>query len=228
MPSVKLDTQARFPAPASLMIIAIDGTSASGKGTIARRLASAYDLPHMDTGRLYRAAGLAALRAGAEFEDADTLALLAREMVPSLFDEAELRTLRAAQAASQVARVPEVRAALYDLQRAFATQAGGAVLDGRDIGTVIAPDAHVKLWITASLEERAARRLKELSAEGSRVSHAALMEDLAARDTRDAARRDAPAICASDAVLIDTTDLSIDAAVERAKAVVEAVKSRKA
>ncbi len=210
------------------MIIAIDGTSASGKGTIARRLAAAYDLPHMDTGRLYRAAGLAALRAGAEFEDADTLALLAREMVPSLFDEADLRTARVAQAASKVARVPEVRRALFDLQRAFATQAGGAVLDGRDIGTVIAPDADVKLWITASLEERAARRLKELIAEGSRVSHAALMEDLAARDARDAARRDAPAIRASDAVLIDTTDLSIDAAVERAKAAVQAAMSRKA
>ena len=210
------------------MIIAIDGTSASGKGTIARRLAAAYNLPHMDTGRLYRAAGLAALRAGAEFEDTDTLALLAREMVPSLFDEADLRSAKAAQAASKVARVPEVRRVLFDLQRAFAMQAGGAVLDGRDIGTVIAPDANVKLWVTASLEERAARRLKELVAEGSRVSHAALMEDLAARDARDAARRDAPAICASDAVLIDTTDLSIDAAVERAKAVVEAAMSRKA
>ena len=203
------------------MIIAIDGNSASGKGTIARRLAADYDLPHMDTGRLYRAAGLAALRAGAEFEDADTLALLAREMVPSLFDAADLRSARAAQAASKVARVPEVRAALFKLQRSFAIQDGGAVLDGRDIGTVIAPDADVKLWITASLEERARRRLKELVAEGSQISLESLQDDLAARDARDAARRDAPAIRAANAVLIDTTDLSIDAAVERAKAVVE-------
>ena len=209
------------------MIIAIDGTSASGKGTIAKRLAAWFGLPHMDTGRLYRAVGVAALKAGADLEDAPQLARIAQSLDLSDFDDEELRSAEAAQAASKVARVPEVRNALFQLQRAFATQAKGAVLDGRDIGTVIAPDADAKLWITASLEERARRRHAELVEEGKHLSVSEVEKDLAARDERDAARRDAPATKAADAVLIDTTDLTIDAAVDQARAAVDAVLATK-
>ena len=209
------------------MIIAIDGTSASGKGTIAKRIAALFGLPHMDTGRLYRAVGVAALKANADMDDAAGLSRLAHSLDLNDFDENDLRTADAAQAASKVARVPEVRQALFELQRAFATQAKGAVLDGRDIGTVIAPDADVKLWVTASLKERARRRHKELVAEGKDLSINQVEKDLAARDERDAARRDAPATMAADAVLIDTTDLTIDAAVDQARAAVEAALATK-
>ena len=209
------------------MIIAIDGTSASGKGTIAKRLAAWFGLPHMDTGRLYRAVGVAALKAGADFEDAAALSQIARALDLNDFEDEELRTADAAQAASKVARVPEVREALFQLQRAFATQAKGAVLDGRDIGTVIAPDADAKLWVTASLAERARRRHAELISEGKYLTIADVEKDLSERDARDAARRDAPAKLAEDAVLIDTTDLTIDAAVDQARAVVETALSTK-
>jgi len=209
------------------MIIAIDGTSASGKGTIAKRVAAWFGVPYMDTGRLYRAVGVAALKAGADFEDAAALSQLAHTLDLNDFNDADLRSAEAAQAASKVARIPEVRDALFLLQRAFATQPKGAVLDGRDIGTVIAPDADAKLWVTASLEERARRRHKELSAEGKGLSLKEVEQDLAARDERDAARRDAPATQADDAVLIDTTDLTIDAAVEKAQAAIEAVLATK-
>lgn len=204
------------------MIIAIDGNSASGKGTISRRLATWYGLPYMDTGRLYRAAGIAAVKAGADFEDEAALAKIASTLDLNDFEEADLRSAEAAQAASKVARVGPVRQALFELQRAFATQAGGAILDGRDIGTVIAPDANAKLWVTASIEERARRRLKELTAEGQALKLENVMADLAARDARDAGRRDAPATQAEDAVLIDTTDMTIEAAVDEAIKAVEA------
>lgn len=204
------------------MIIAIDGNSASGKGTISRRLAAWYGLPYMDTGRLYRAAGIAAVKAGADFEDEAALAKIASTLDLNDFEEADLRSAEAAQAASKVARVGPVRQALFELQRAFATQAGGAILDGRDIGTVIAPDANAKLWVTASIEERARRRLKELTAEGQALKLENVMADLAARDARDAGRRDAPATQAEDAVLIDTTDMTIEAAVDEAIKAVEA------
>ena len=144
------------------MIIAIDGTLASGKGTIARAVAGAFDLPYMDTGRLYRATGVSALKVGVAFDDPEALAALASNIDLSEFDEAALRTGEAGQAASKVAAIREVRAALVDLQRRFANQPGGAVLDGRDIGTVICPDADVKLWIDADVAERARRRTKEL------------------------------------------------------------------
>lgn len=209
------------------MIIAIDGTSASGKGTIAKRIAAWYGLAHMDTGRLYRAVGVAAIKAEADFEDAGELARIAQTLDLNDFEDAELRTADAAQAASKVARVPEVRDALFQLQRAFATQAKGAVLDGRDIGTVIAPDADAKLWVIASLEERARRRHAELVSEGKHITVEEVQADLAARDERDAARRDAPATKAADAVLIDTTDLTIDAAVDKARAVIEAALATK-
>ena len=152
------------------MIIAIDGTLASGKGTIAKRLSAWYGLPHMDTGRLYRATGVAALHKNTDFDDPLALAEVARTLDLNDFDEEELRTGEAGQAASKVAAVPEVRAALLELQRAFAHQAKGAVLDGRDIGTVVCPDADVKLWVDAAVEVRAERRWKELVAKGDTLS----------------------------------------------------------
>lgn len=209
------------------MIIAIDGTLASGKGTIARRIAGWYGLAHMDTGRLYRATGVAAMKSGVGFDDADGLARLAASLDLADFVETELRTAEAGQAASKVAAVPDVRAALLDLQRAFARQPGGAVLDGRDIGTVICPDADVKLWIDAAVEERARRRQAELAAAGQSLTLAEMIAELKARDARDASRADAPMQRAPDAHLIDTTDLTIDAAVEQARAVIDAVRAAK-
>jgi len=207
------------------MIIAIDGTLASGKGTIARAVAAAFGLPYMDTGRLYRMTGVGALRAGLAFDDETGLAKLAASLAPNDFDEAALRTAEAGQAASKVAAIPKVRAALLELQRAFAHQDGGAVLDGRDIGTVICPDADVKLWIDADVAERARRRTKELNALGNPITHAQMTAELIERDTRDTSRKTAPMKMADDAVLIDTTDLSIDAAVDKACAVIKAAQN---
>lgn len=203
------------------MIIAIDGTLASGKGTIARRIAAWYGLPHMDTGRLYRATGVAAMKAGTDFGDAEALAQVAASLDLNDFIEDELRTADAGMAASKVAAVPEVRAALVELQRAFAGQPGGAVLDGRDIGTVICPDADVKLWIDAAPEERARRRHTELMAKGDPIGFDEMLRQVLERDARDAARADAPMVKAPDAHLIDTTDLTIDAAVERACEIID-------
>ena len=203
------------------MIIAIDGTLASGKGTLARRLAAHYGLPHMDTGRLYRATGVAAMKAGTDFEDQAALAEIARTLDISASNEVELRTAETGQAASQVAAVPEVRAALLDLQRAFARQPGGAILDGRDIGTVICPDADVKFWVDASVEERARRRHAELVARGEDIGFERMLDEVRIRDARDRAREDAPMVMADDAHLIDTTELTIDAAVEKALAIID-------
>jgi cytidylate kinase len=203
------------------MIIAVDGTTASGKGTISRRLAAWFGVPAMDTGRLYRATGVAALKAGLALDDAAAVADIARTLDLNDFEEDELRAAGAGQAASQVAVIPEVRQALFELQRAFATQSGGALLDGRDIGTVIAPDADAKLWIDASVEVRAGRRMAEFIAAGRSITLDQMIAELKERDTRDAARTDAPSQMAQDAVLIDTSDLTIDAAVERAVAAVE-------
>ena len=204
------------------MIIAIDGTLASGKGTIAKALSAHYGLPHMDTGRLYRATGVAALKVGADFEDAEALAAIAARLDLSDFDEAELRTSEAGQAASKAAAVPQVRAALLQLQRAFAHQPGGAVLDGRDIGTVICPEADAKLWVDADVEVRAARRHAELLSKGETLTLEQMIDQLKSRDARDRNRKDAPMQAAADAHLIDTSDLTIDAAVEYARAAVEA------
>ncbi|MFN3313009.1 MAG: (d)CMP kinase [Hyphomonas sp.] len=204
------------------MIIAIDGTTASGKGTIAKRLAAHYGLPHMDTGRLYRAVAVAALKHGVALDAAGPLSDLARSLDLSDFDERALRSAEAGKAASVVAAIPSVRQALFELQRAFATRHGGALLDGRDIGTVIAPDADVKLWVDADVTQRAVRRWKELISGGEDIRLEEVIEHLKARDARDQGRADAPAAMAADAILIDTTDLTIDAAVERALATVEA------
>ena len=209
------------------MIIAIDGTLASGKGTIAKRLSTWYGLAHMDTGRLYRATGVAASHKNVDFEDPDALAAVARTLDLNDFNEADLRTAEAGQAASKVAAVPEVRAALLDLQRAFAHQPKGAVLDGRDIGTVVCPDADVKLWIDADVEVRATRRWEELTEKGETLSLEDMITQLKERDERDKNRADAPMIAAADSVLIDTTHLTIDAAVDKARAAVETVIARK-
>ncbi|MEQ8558391.1 MAG: (d)CMP kinase [Henriciella sp.] len=208
------------------MIIAIDGTLASGKGTIATRIAAYYSLPHMDTGRLYRATGVAAMRAGVPLDDAKGLAELASTLDPGIYEEADLRTAEAGAAASKVAAIPEVRAALLELQRTFAQQPTGAVLDGRDIGTVVCPDADVKLWVDADTEVRAERRHRELAAAGDPITIEELIRQLHERDERDRSRKDAPMKMAADAVLIDTTHLTIDAAVEKARATVEAVMTR--
>ena len=209
------------------MIIAIDGTLASGKGTIARRLSRWYGLAHMDTGRLYRATGVAALNKGTDFEDPAALADVALSLDLNDYDETELRTAEAGQAASKVAAVPAVRAALLELQRAFANQPKGAVLDGRDIGTVVCPDADVKLWVDASVEVRATRRWKELTEKGEALSLDDMITQLKERDERDRNRADAPMVAAADSVLIDTTHLTIDAAVDKARAAVEAVLAQK-
>ena len=209
------------------MIIAIDGTLASGKGTIARRLSRWYGLPHMDTGRLYRATGVSALNQNADFADRSALAEIARTLDLTDYDEDQLRTAEAGQAASKVAAIPEVREALLDLQRAFANQPGGAILDGRDIGTVVCPEADVKLWIEASVERRAQRRWKELTEKGETLSLDEMIAELKERDERDRNRKDAPMVAAADSVLIDTTHLTIDAAVDKARATVEAVIAQK-
>ena len=203
------------------MIIAVDGPAASGKGTIARALARHYGLPHLDTGLLYRAVGVSVERAGGDPADpADALA--ACDFDPALLGDSALKTEAAGRAASLVSVHPPVRAALLDRQRAFAGQPGGAVLDGRDIGTVIAPDADAKLFVTASSKVRAERRFHELERMGAGVAFDAVMADILARDERDAGRSAAPLRQADDADLLDTSDLGIDAAVQRAIALVEA------
>ena len=199
------------------MIIAVDGPAASGKGTIARALADHFGLPLLDTGLLYRAVGLSVLRArGNPASEAD--AALACTFDEGLLADPLLRTEAVGQAASKVSAHPAVRAALVERQRNFATQPGGAVLDGRDIGTVIAPRADAKLYITASAEIRAARR----QAEEPMSNYHVILSDIRERDARDAGRDAAPLRQADDAILLDTSDLSIEEAVQQAIALVEA------
>ncbi len=192
------------------MIIAIDGTLASGKGTLAKRLAAHFSLPHMDTGALYRATGVSALREGVALDDEQTCAALASKLDLSLFKDVELRTAEAGQAASKVAVLPKVREALFDLQRSFAFQDGGAVLDGRDIGTVVCPEAPFKFWVDASVEERASRRCLELEKTGRPITHENMVRELKERDERDKGRANAPMKAADDALQIDTTNLTPD------------------
>jgi len=195
-----------------IFTVAIDGPAAAGKGTIARALAEHFGFAHLDTGTLYRAVGLKVLEMGADPAEA------ARTLANEDLERDDLRTPKAAQAASKVAAIPDVRGALLEFQRNFAKAEGGAILDGRDIGTVICPDADVKLYVTASDEVRAERRFAELSAKGMDVTLNSVAEDLQARDARDAARQAAPMVAAADALLLDTTKLSIDAAVAQAVA----------
>lgn len=203
------------------MIIAIDGPAASGKGTIARRLAAHYGLPHLDTGLLYRAVGAAALEKAVDFEDVAALAGLAGALDLATLDPETLRAGPIGEAASRVAAVPEVRAKLLTLQQEFAHQPSGAVLDGRDIGTVIAPDAPVKIFVTATPEARAARRYKELAERGEDVTPASVLDDIRKRDQRDSSRSSAPLIAASDAELIDNTALDVAASFAAALAITE-------
>jgi cytidylate kinase len=203
------------------MIIAIDGPAASGKGTLARRLAAHYRLPLLDTGALYRAVALAVIEAGASPSDAQAAIRAARTLDPALADDPRVRSAEIGQGASKVAAVPEVRAALLEVQRRFARTPGGAILDGRDIGTVICPDADFKFFVTAAPHVRARRRWKELSEGGQVTSLDEVAAQLAERDARDSGRRDAPLGRAEDAVLLDTTDLSIDAAVEAARRIID-------
>ena len=204
------------------MIIAVDGPAASGKGTIARALAREYGLPHLDTGKLYRAVGLAVRLAGGDPADAALAERHARRLDPVLLDEPDLMSSANAESASIVSAHPGVRAALLDRQRAFAAQPGGAVLDGRDIGTVIAPHANAKLFVTASPQERARRRHAELARSGDPRDLLSVLADIAARDARDSNRAAAPLHRADDAALLDTTELAIGAAVQRAIALVSA------
>lgn len=194
------------------MIIAVDGPAAAGKGTIARGLARHFGLHFLDTGTLYRMVGLSVLRAGGDPRGTAEAIAAARALDPRQFSDAELRNEEVGAAASIVAVVPEVRAALLDLQRTFARQEPGAVLDGRDIGTVVCPDADVKLFITASPEVRARRRQKELGAS----SYDDVLAEIRARDARDSQRLTAPLIPAVDAVVIDTSDLGVDEAMQAA------------
>ncbi|WP_170364913.1 (d)CMP kinase [Ruegeria arenilitoris] len=194
--------------------VAIDGPAAAGKGTISKAVAAHFGLAHLDTGLLYRAVGRRTL-------DGTDPVEAARSLTAEELEQGDLRTAEIAQAASKVAVIPEVRAALVDFQRSFARRAGGAVLDGRDIGTVICPEAEVKLFVTASPEVRAERRYLELADKGADVTRAQVLADVRERDARDAERSTAPMKPADDAVLLDTSDLSIEAALEKAIAVIQ-------
>jgi len=201
------------------VIVAIDGPAAAGKGTLARRLAEALGLPYLDTGLLYRATGRRVLDAGANPADPVAAEAAARAMRAEDTRRGDLRGPVADAAAAAVAAIPAVRAALLDFQRDFA-RANGAVLDGRDIGTVIFPDAKVKIFVTASLAARARRRWLELEAKGTPAPYAQVEADMAARDAQDAARTAAPLKAAVDAEILDTTEMDAEAAFARALAVV--------
>ncbi|CAN5294035.1 (d)CMP kinase [soil metagenome] len=209
------------------LVIAVDGPAASGKGTVASRLARTYGLAHLDTGLLYRAVGMGLIDAGSDLSDEAAAQAVARALDASaLSEDARLTTGEAGEAASRVAGYPGVRAALLDLQQAFARQPGGAVLDGRDIGTVIAPDAIAKLFVTATPETRATRRWKQLTARGDDIAYDEMLADIVKRDERDAGRGAAPMVQAADAALLDTTDMDIEAAFDAARRIVEAARAK--
>ena len=207
------------------MIIAIDGPAASGKGTLAKRLAAHYGLPHLDTGLLYRAVGKAVIDRGGDPADAAAAAAAAQALDFAHIDEIALKADQFGNAASVVGAIPAVREALLAFQRRFAATPGGAVLDGRDIGTVIAPQAEVKIFVTASPEVRAERRLKELIGRGEAADAATVLADIRKRDARDAERTVAPFRPADDAHLLDTTHLAIEPAVRAALDIVEAFRA---
>ena len=194
------------------MIIAIDGPAASGKGTLARKLAGHFDLPHLDTGLLYRATARAMIEAGERLDDVDAAVAAARGLALRDFDEAQLRGRSMGEAASLVAALPPVRQALAAAQRSFALRPGGAVLDGRDIGTVICPEADVKIYVTASPQTRAQRRALELANRGEAADYTVILADIKLRDDRDANRAVAPLRAAPDAHQLDTTAMDADTA----------------
>lgn len=198
------------------MIIAIDGPAASGKGTLARRIAAYFGYGCLDTGLLYRAVARDVLARDGSLEDEAFAAQIARTLDPASLDDPNLRLPGVGDAASVVAKFPSVRAALLTFQRDFAAQEPGAVLDGRDIGTVICPDAPVKIFVTAHVETRAKRRFAELVARGEPVTYERVLDVIRRRDERDMGRTDAPMKAAPDAILLDTTDLDIDTAFQAA------------
>ena len=202
------------------MIIAVDGPTASGKGTIAKALAAHFGLPHLDTGLLYRAVGRQVELAGGDPDDA-AVALAACDFDDALLTDPALRSETVGGLASRVSIHPVVREALFERQRAFATQPGGAVLDGRDIGTVIAPEAEVKLFVTASVEARAQRRYREMRKRGEAVTLAAIEDDLRRRDERDTARADAPLRQADGALVLDNSNFSAERSIAEALQAVE-------
>jgi CMP/dCMP kinase len=208
------------------MLIAIDGPAASGKGTLGRLIAVHYGLPHLDTGKLYRAVARDTLAAGQVPSDAGAALAAAKALDPATLDDPKLMEGRLGEAASIVASHPGVREALRAYQRAFAGQASGAVIDGRDIGTVICPDADVKLFVTASAETRALRRYREFREAGHNVAEAEVLADIERRDERDKTRAISPLRKARDAYLLDTTNLDIDAAFKAAIALIDAAMGR--
>ncbi len=207
-----------------MTVIAIDGPAASGKGTLAKRLAAHFGFAHLDTGAIYRAVGRKVLRGGGDPADPAVATAAAAALSPEELHDPALRTDEVAQAASKVAAIDGVRAALLDFQRRFAAHppggAAGAVLDGRDVGTVVCPDADVKLYVVASDEVRAMRRVKELQGRGLDAIHAAVLRDMQARDARDRERSIAPLKPAEDAVTLDTSDMDADAVFDTALAII--------
>lgn len=203
------------------MIIAIDGPAASGKGTLGKRLAAHFGLRHLDTGLIYRAVAKALLDAGRQLDDEPRAVTAARKLDPARFDERVLKGHAIGEAASIVSAIPAVRAALLAFQREFAAVPPGAVLDGRDIGTVICPDADVKIFVVAAPEVRARRRAAELKAAGQAADEAAILEDIRRRDERDRSRAVAPLKAADDAIELDTSNLDVEAAVAAAIRIVE-------
>ena len=208
------------------MIVAIDGPAASGKGTLGRRIAAHYGLAHLDTGKLYRAIARDTLATGTSPSDASAALSAAKALDLGTLDDPSLIDGKLGEVASVVASHPQVRGALLAYQRAFARRKPGAVLDGRDIGTVICPDADVKLFVTATPEERARRRYRELREAGNSVSEADVLADIGRRDERDKGRATAPLRQAEDAHLLDTTNLDIDAAFKAAIDLIDAAMGR--
>jgi CMP/dCMP kinase len=211
---------------APFFVIAVDGPAASGKGTIATGLGAHFGLPVLDTGLLYRCVGVMLQRAGDDLDDQGAAVAAAIMLTADQLDDPELRTRAAGEAASRVAVHPRVRDALMDFQRTFAQQEGGAVLDGRDIGTVIAPDAPAKLFVTADPAVRAQRRWSQLKAQGESVSLDDVLADIRRRDARDGGRDAAPMTPAPDAVLLDTSEMTIEQAADAARRIVEAARAR--
>ncbi len=210
------------------LLIAIDGPAASGKGTLARRLAGHFGLPHLDTGLTYRAVGKAMMDSGQALDDREAAIRMAQTVDLAKLNRAALSVHDVGEAASKVAVIPEVRKILVGKQREFARQASGAVLDGRDIGTVVCPDATVKLYVTASAEVRAKRRFDEELMRGGDADYEAILEDIEKRDARDMGRTDSPLKPAEDAHLLDTSNMGIEAAFSAAVSIIKTVRASKA
>ena len=207
-------------------VIAVDGPAASGKGTIATRLGREFTLPVLDTGLLYRAVGVLTERAGEDPDDEGAAQAVAAMLTADQLEDPALRTRAAGELASRVAVHGKVRDALLEFQHIFATQEGGAVLDGRDIGTVICPEAPAKLYVTATAEVRAERRWKQLKGQGEAVAYDDVLADIHRRDARDGGRDAAPMVAAPDATLLDTTEMTIEQAADAARRIVEAARAR--